>query len=410
MNTSNKIKIAFVKYAGLTSGGSEKLLQIIAANLPKNIFEVTFFYSKPALNHKLPNGMLEVDPSRKKYLIDSGVILKEFKVSRINFLSPYYNWENTNFFSIFNEKDFDIIQTCRAGRKEYPFNLIKRIPIVDIIALSAGVDNQFNISRVVHLSRWSSFLWSKKGGDFSRVVHLSLPIEIPVIDKVSDLLHGRDIKNFFIYGFHQRVSEDIFSDIPLKAYKEMENNETMFMIMGGAEKYKKQASDLNIKNIIFIPFSGNSQDIFTFLKMLDVYCHGRKDGEINSQAIAEALSQGLPIVTHYSVFNNGQLEGVGLAGKFVWGYEEYSKEMLKLKEDKNYFNLKAGNARKQFQDFYELKKQIRGYIDLYMDVIKNPYPNKIKRFIYSLHYSQNIRILAIWFYYKISILVKFLKS
>ena len=39
-----KIKIAFIKYAGCASGGTEKFLQVIAANLNKNKFEVDYFY------------------------------------------------------------------------------------------------------------------------------------------------------------------------------------------------------------------------------------------------------------------------------------------------------------------------------------------------------------------------------
>ena len=59
-----KIRIAFIKYGGLSSGGTEKMLQIIAANLPKNRFAVDYFYcdSSPYIgsNYKHP----ETDESR----------------------------------------------------------------------------------------------------------------------------------------------------------------------------------------------------------------------------------------------------------------------------------------------------------------------------------------------------------
>lgn len=395
-----KIKIAFIKYGGLTSGGSEKLLQIIAANLPKNIFEVTFFYSKLASNHDISRMIPSVDEGRKSYLLNHGVILKEFTVGKIDFLTPFYKWQETNFFSVFDESNFDIIQTCRVGRKESPFNLIRRAPIVDIIALSSGVDNQFNVSRVIHLSKWSSDLWIKKGGDPSRVLQMSLPIDLTNMG-TGNFKQKYKLDNFFVFGLHQRASDSIFSEIPLNAYKEIENEKTAFLMLGGSEKYQQQAKDLGIKNITFIPFSSDPETIFSFLRTLDVYCHGRKDGEINSQAIAEALSQGLPVISHRSVFNNGQIEGIGDAGRVVDGIRDYAQEMQRLMDDKNYFLDKKERARKRFLEVYSLEKQMEKYSQLYYDVIKNPFPNKARRVLYSLHYTQNIRIAMIWFYLKI---------
>ncbi len=395
-----KIKIAFVKYGGLTTGGSEKLLQIIAANLPKDKFEVTFFYSKLAPNHDISKSILSIDEGRRSYLLKHGVILKEFTVEMIDFQTPFYNWRGTNFFSVFNESDFDIIQTCRVGRKEFPFNLIKKTPIIDIIALSSGVDNQRNISRVIHLSQWSANLWVKKGGDSSRIELMSLPIDVSSA-VAGNFKERYGLSNFFVFGLHQRVSDSIFSEIPLKAYKEAETEKTAFLLLGGSEKYKQQAKDLGIKNIYFIPFSGESETIFSFLRSLDVYCHGRKDGEINSQAIAEALSQALPIISHRSIFNNGQIEGIGNAGRVVDGVHDYVQEMQRLMNDKNYFLDKKERANKRFLEVYSLEKQMEKYSQLYLDVVKNPFPNKARRVLYSLHYTQNIRIAMIWFYLRL---------
>ena len=35
--TEEKIKIAFIKFGGMASGGTEKFLQTVAANLPKTL-------------------------------------------------------------------------------------------------------------------------------------------------------------------------------------------------------------------------------------------------------------------------------------------------------------------------------------------------------------------------------------
>ena len=38
------IKVAFIKFGGMANGGTEKYLQTIAAHLPKDEFDVDFFY------------------------------------------------------------------------------------------------------------------------------------------------------------------------------------------------------------------------------------------------------------------------------------------------------------------------------------------------------------------------------
>ena len=43
-----KIKVAFIKFGGMANGGTEKYLQTIAAHLPKDEFDVDFFYCDAA--------------------------------------------------------------------------------------------------------------------------------------------------------------------------------------------------------------------------------------------------------------------------------------------------------------------------------------------------------------------------
>lgn len=123
---NKKIKIAFVKYGGLTSGGSEKMLQIIAANLPKDRFQVDYFYSDLA-PHALSDGVVAgTDEHRREYLVSHGVKIIKFDVKFLDIFTPTKVWLGTNFFDVFNEDDYDIIQSCRAGHKEYPFTKIRK--------------------------------------------------------------------------------------------------------------------------------------------------------------------------------------------------------------------------------------------------------------------------------------------
>ena len=395
-----KIKVAFVKYGGLTTGGSEKLLQILAANLPKEEFEVAYFYSDMVPSIGVVVDTSPTDPFRLKYMQDHNVRCIKFALSKIDLTSPLHTWVDTDFFNVFDEKEFDIIQTCRAGHKEYPFVRIQKKPIIDIIALSSGVDNQYNIARVLHLCTWSKNAWGKRGGDVSRARIVSLPISIENVG-TTDLRDELNLNAKWVFGMHQRNSGDIFSPIPLESYAKIENDTTAFILLGGGQAYRDQAVELGLKHVYFLPPTGDSDRIFSFLRTLTVYAHGRKDGEVNSQAIAEAMYYGLPIVSHISAINNGHIECIGDAGVVVLTVKEYSDELKKLMENKNYFHYRKDESYKRFKEHYELEGQIKKYVEIYKDIYHNPFPNKVRRFLMSIHYTQNIRIVLVWIYLKL---------
>lgn len=377
-----KIKIAFIKFAGLSSGGTEKFLQTVASNISKELFDVTYFYSDTKPLIKSSYKFSDTDINRVKYMQDHGVKLIKFDFDYVNDYKRTRDWINTDFWRKFSETEYDIIQTGKAGFPEYPFTKIKKTPIVDSLHLLAGVDNQYNISRVMHITKWSAKKWTSMGGDKNRVVVVSHPMDINA--EVNNLRTILKMNNEFIFGFHQRSDDGIFSPIPLEAYKKIETEKTYFIIMGGSRRYTEQAKKLDLNNFIQLNHSGNSQDIYDFLQTLNVYAHGRKDGEVNSTAIAEAMYFGLPIVSHTSDINNGHIECIGEAGLVAKNIEEYSVELNKLMSDKNYYQYRSKKSKERFQEKYELKNQIKIIENIYFDVIKNPFPNPVKRRLSSL--------------------------
>lgn len=408
-----KIRIAFVKYAGLTAGGSEKLAQIIAAFLPKDRFVVDFFSCDPAPLLGANISQLPSSQERIKFLEDNGVNIIKFNVGAKDLRTYTVDWLNTDFWKVFNENNYDLIQTSRSGHKEYPFYKIHKTPIIDIINLNAGVDNQYNISRVLHLCNWAANRWTKKGGDGSRVRLISLPIWVPE-KEFSDYKLELNLVNKFVFGFHQRPDNNIFSDMPLNAYRLIENQNTAFVVLGGGDEYKKQAKELDLKNIYFLPATGDQETVYKFLNSLNVFAHGRKDGEVNSQAMAEAMYFGLPIISHPSQVNNGHVECIGSAGVVVDSAEEYAEEMQKLLSDEGYYQEKHKAAKERFMVKYELRAQMRNIINIYEEVILDPFPNKFIRYFYSLHYTQNLRIWVakfyLWLKYKLGVDLLALRS
>lgn len=371
--TSDKIRIAFIKFGGLSAGGTEKFLQTIAAHLPKTMFDVTYFYCDTA--PYIGSDFIHPDTSqeRLKFMEEHNVKLVKFQVGAKDVTTPTHDWIDTNFWELFNESDFDIIQTGRAGHPEYPFVKIKKTPIIDSVHFLGGVDNQPNILRVMHICEWAKEKWINEGGDERRTVIISHPMDIPDLN-LDNVREELDLKDKIIFGFHQRGDDGIVSHIPLKAYKQIEDENTHFLILGGSQLYSEQAKKLELKNFQQLDHTADRRKIYSFLNSLDVYAHGRKDGEVNSTAMAEAMYFGLPIISHTSEVNNGHVECIRDAGHVVDTVEEYSAQLNKLKSDQIYKETLSQNALKNFKENYELQGQLAKIIDVYQDVARNPAP------------------------------------
>jgi len=95
------------------------------------------------------------------------------------------------------------------------------------------------------------------------------------------------------------------------------------------------------------------------------------------------------------------VECIANAGRVVKTVEEYSEELRKLMENKEYYFQKSEAAKKRFLEKYELNGQVKIFANIYRDIVKNPYPHKLKRFFSSLHYTQNIRVFLAWVYLKL---------
>ena len=361
-----KIKVAFIKFGGMANGGTEKYLQTIAAHLPKDEFDVDFFYCDAAPYIGSDFKHLDTDASRVEYCKSHGVNLRKFKVEYKDVTKPTHDWVNTDFWEHFNEEDYDVIQTGRSGHPEYPFTMINKTPIIDSIHLAGMGEDKANVYKTVLISEEQKSKWIAAGGSPTRGEIIPVPVEIPDYNQ-SSYLEEFGWKDKFVFGMHQRNDMHIFSSIPLEAYEEIQNDDTAFLILGGCSNYRKQAKDYKLKNVKFLDTTSDISLIHKFLNTLNVYAHGRSDGEQCSSSIIEGMSHSLPMISHTAA-SMGQKEQIGNAGKVVEGYEDYANEMNKLMHDKKYYAQCVYNCNKRYKQIYNVPSIISKFIKLYKEV------------------------------------------
>lgn len=368
------VKIAVFTYYGLDKGGTEKFLQTVSALLPKDIYSVDYYY--------IDTNRQKVSQVKKRYLLENNVNLIPYHCEKVEVKKRYVYQINSNFFEVF--QGADIVLTGSSGFTEQILEKIKNIPIVQTIHYVDGADNQYNISRVLHISEFSKNMWIKKGGDKLRTAMISHPIIIPKYNRIN--IRGKlgIREDDFVFGLHQRDNDYIFSDMPLNAYARIENDHTAFVICGGSQRYREQANKLKLKRAFFIDATDSNDIIYSFLESLDVYAHGRFDGELNSTALAEAMYFGLPIITHPSNVYNGQLEVIDGNGFIAHNCDEYAQKMKLLQQDKKAYLSCAKKSREMFSRKYDSDVQIQNLMNIFDDVLCNPYPHKIRRVLFSI--------------------------
>jgi len=375
-------RIAFVKFAGLSSGGTERWLQEMAVALTELGYEIDFFYCDTApyigSNYKHSGTDLE----RLRYMKKSKVNLIEFSVEFKDIRDPEHPWIGTNFWDVFNENDYLFVQTAKAGPLEYPYSRMK-IPVIEYVTLSAGVDLSSNIAWTIHLSQWQRKEWGSRGGNLSKSSIVPIPVSPPK--------HNRNLRGELgiqtgehVFGFHQRVADEIYSPIPLEAFAKISDLSMRFIIMGGSDRYREQAKILNLQNVIFLPHNSNELEISKFLNTLDVYAHGRADGETFGTVLAEAMIHGVPCLSHASkVGANAQPETMGPGGLFAGNLKQYEAHLLALSRS-SALRLEIGESgRNHAKKYYSLESCSSQLLNVYSSLFPDYFeltdqPHKIE--------------------------------
>lgn len=393
------MRIAFIKQTGLSYGGTDKWLQIMAAHLPRKLFQVDYYYSDKTLNIGTNYQPAKTDINRLSYLEEHNVNVIKFKIGAIDITKKNHPWLKTNFWQVFKESKYTFVQTAKAGFSEYPFYLINK-PVIEYVTLNSGVDNNPNTIWSILISNWLRKKWLEKGGKKNKSSVLPIPVDlVETNDSLCDKL--KIPNNSIVAGFHQRVDDSIFSDIPLKAFSKIQKPNYYFLILGGGNLYKRQAKKLALKNVIFLPETGDNKKISQFLNTLDIFTHGRRDGETYGTAITEAMSRGLPILSHITENgDNGHIETIGKAGFVAMTKAEYWRLLKKLFLNKKLRQALGKTGERRYLKEYTIGLVTEKLVHLYKKLFFNN-----QKYYFFCNSTKTIQINSI-FLYDLSVRIK----
>ncbi len=294
---NSKIKIAFYAHS-IDCAGTWRSHENIALNINKNNFTPYILFWPANLNN-----------TRLDYLKNTGIELIPFERS-LEKGDAYTGFTpiHTNFSEVVKQLNPDILHVARGGYYEWP--LIERLcgkqietNVFGYTDLSGFVDKSLGVSKYV----------CDRTGYSMRVYN---PIKPPV-SKPSLRSNLGISDKAIVYGRIGRA--DINWDMALTAFKYIEDRcrKPCYFLVLGAKADKRE------KNVIFLKETSDDDRVASFYNTIDVFLHSREDGETFGCCIAEAMTYGIPVVSHLGTKHNGHIDTLKNAGVIANDFTEY---------------------------------------------------------------------------------------
>ena len=348
-----KIKILFYSHT-IDYGGTWRSHERILMNIDKNLFDPYIIYREEGNNNRLEFLLNNFNKNN----------ILSFKADNIK-TGPNegYSYINTNFYTIINKYNFDIIHFARSGYYEWPF--VKRIcPIQIETNIFAGKDKSNFLDYSVSICETIDKL---RGGS-DEIIYNPIPKKIDDnINLKTELNIGKD---YVILGRIGRP--DNFTPISFNALKLLKNDGIKFkyIIIGACDRTKNIIGELDLTDeCIILNETNDDYLIHKFYNTLDIFAHYRSDGECHSTAISQAMMYKLPIITHYAGFN-GQIETIKEGGFVVNNEVEYYNKIKSLINDKDLYKKISDYSFKRSDDF-EMSHIIKKWENLYKKLYNN---------------------------------------
>jgi glycosyltransferase involved in cell wall biosynthesis len=294
-----KKRILFYHISGLSFGGTEKALQIIAKHINKEKYDVFFMYSsKPRV------GASKVD-GRKDYFLNSGVTLINFDYTKQDITYPHIAHDvKPSIFEILEKEQIDLLFTAASGYSEYPFNILKKLPIL-LINIFGSPSTQKNIKKHICISdEVAEKIRPVVSEDKIDVIYIQSEAPITGSYEVGQKIRADFgiASTDFAFGRIGRADNGIFDPIGIEAFKKIQKEypTAHYIIMSPPPILVEMVEKEQIKNVHFLKPSSDEKDIWAFHQSIDCLAHFRKDGESCGLNIAESMLCGKPILSHRS--------------------------------------------------------------------------------------------------------------
>jgi glycosyltransferase involved in cell wall biosynthesis len=301
-------KILFHHISGLSFGGTEKFLQILAKHINKSKFDVYYMYSNHSNDVKL-----NMNTNRQSYLGGDEINFIQYEHAGRSSKYPYEIYNMTpNILEVIKNNNIDLFVTAGSGYSEYPFNLVRNIPII-LLNIFGSPTCQKNIARNVCISHAvANKIMGLTNSKHIEVMYI--PSEGPVVTQPENLKNYR--KQFgigdsaVVFGRIGRADDAIFDSIGINAFEKVVKKypNAHYMIMSPPPILVEIVRNENIPNVHFIEPTSSEDDVWAFHKSIDVLAHFRLDGESCGLNIIESMLVGNPIITHKSHIWNAHLE------------------------------------------------------------------------------------------------------
>ncbi|MFA5879702.1 MAG: hypothetical protein WC860_05955, partial [Candidatus Margulisiibacteriota bacterium] len=140
---TNKKRLLFYHINSLGFAGTEKFLQILAKHIDKNKYEV--FFMHPEINE-------DKSLQRLEYIKKGNVQPISLTYKKISNSPPYYVFGMLpDIYKIIKKLNIDLLVTPGAGHANYPFSIIKNIPII-LLNIFGQPNIQKNITHHICIS------------------------------------------------------------------------------------------------------------------------------------------------------------------------------------------------------------------------------------------------------------------
>lgn len=343
--------IVFHHLNSLCLGGTEKMVQL-HLKYSKMIDDKSF-------NHVIAYNAMN-DRTREPYFKD---ILGENK------LIPYGS--APELAEILRKAHPSILHNYASGIAEFPMikgirELIPKTKLVQT-AVFGNKNDQIDLDRIIHVSQ-SVKMMTQNIGDKHFVVR----------NPVEDVYSNDDLRSelgipedAFVFGRIGRDAENIYDPINLRAYANIQDENTHFIIIGASSNSIRDIERLELTNVHLIDKTTNEERLSKFYNTMDVLAHSRKDGECNPANVFEAFAHGKPVISHYGLPFNGHVECISDAGFVVNNddVEEYTRYMkMFINKDIDYNDM-SRRARVRWEKLANPEDRAREQLEIYKGLL-----------------------------------------